>query len=62
MKLSPTVLLELKQAFAKNKYPTKAELNELAQRSSESSLKIRNWFRAERKKHFDLGALKYEVI
>ena len=62
MKLSPQLILELKEAFAKNKYPKQELLDEFAQKSSGSSEKIRNWFRAERKKHFDLGALNYEVI
>ena len=61
MKLSNEVLQELKEEFKKNQYPTKEFLDEISRKCVYTSEQIKNWFRAERKKKFQLGAMSYQV-
>ena len=61
-KLTQQVLNELEEYFNKNHYPSKELLEELAQKYNQAYARIKNWFRTQRKKMFDVGALNYEVI
>lgn len=61
-KLTQKVINELEEDFNKNHYPSKELLEKLAQKYNETYGRIKNWFRTQRKKMFDVGALNYEVI
>ena len=61
-KFSNEMLLKLKKAFDENHYPNKEFLEQFALESNETVRRIENWFRCERKKQFQIGAICYEVI
>lgn len=61
-KLSNDALQGLKEAFNKSHYPSKEFLDEFAQKINETQVRVKNWFRTERKKWFSKGTLSYEVF
>ena len=61
VKLSNEMIQELKVIFNQNQYPTKEVLNAMVKNSKESIPHIQRWFRAERKKNFDMGTMKDDV-
>lgn len=60
--MTQQVIDELEEVFKGDHYPSKESLQELARKYSETYARIKNWFRTQRKKMFDVGALNYEVI
>lgn len=61
-KLSANVLTKLREAFKNNHYPTKVLLEELSEELKETRVRIKNWFRTERRRLFKNGSMAYEVI
>ena len=55
------MIQKLKVIFNQNQYPTKEFLNGLVKNSEESIQQIQRWFRAERKKNFDMGTMNHDV-
>lgn len=52
----------MKEVYNNSPFPKKESLEDLAKEISESIERIETWFRAERKRNFDLGKIKYEVF